>query len=120
MSDTRRLKENDTVIITRNGYEGKTGIIKRVVIPDEFFIVRCEDGELVKCTVADIIIHKQEENPDTITINREDFIEVVAKTIASVARENDARDPIFTMAIGLTGTVIGKRLTDNLFNKGER
>ena len=112
-------RENDKVTLVKRGYEGLVGVID-TVYNKELYIVRLTDKTLVKCLEDDFVVMEKEEEstPDpkdpTITISRDDFLKVSSEVIAELTKKD--RDPMFTIALGLTGAIVSAEIGKRLFN----
>ena len=107
-------RENDKVTLVKRGYEGLVGVID-TVYNKELYIVRLTDKTLVKCLEDDFVVMEKEDEVDpTIAISRDDFLKVSSEVIAELTKKD--RDPMFTIALGLTGAIVSTEIAKRLFN----
>jgi hypothetical protein len=114
------VRENDKVTLVKKGYEGLVGVIDTIYEQGLYIVKLVDDKELVKCLEDDFVVMEKEEDstPDRenqITISRKDFLEISSEVIAELT--NKDRDPMFTIALGLTGAIVSAEIGKRLFNE---
>lgn len=112
------MQVGDKVKIMYGVYNGLIGEIHSIATnkfgEDLLYIVKIPTNELVK-VFADSVELVRDENPDTITIDRNDFRKVVSTVLAKIIKE-DGVDPKIIPVLTLNGILIGSRLEKELFN----
>lgn len=115
------LKENNRVLVSGKVVPGPELVFGRVyrVFPtfddNETIIVKLDNGNLLKCKAEDVtLVTEDPTKPDEITISREDFKNAVVKV--TNPKEYDV-DYETSIAIALTGILIGKKLERELFDE---
>ena len=108
-------RENDKVTLVKRGYEGLVGVIDTIYEQGLYIVKLVDDKELVKCLEDDFVVMEKEDEVDpTIAISRDDFLKVSSEVIAELTKKD--RDPMFTIALGLTGAIVSTEIAKRLFN----
>ena len=119
-----KVRVDDLVMVDKSvrGEErlGKVSDVVPMSNGDVVVIVEIGGGELIKVLDRDVrLVEVVDHNPsesvpiDSITITRTDFKRALMGTLSDKELVNS--DPQVTLAVTMTGLLLGKRLEDNLF-----
>lgn len=112
-------RKDAKVKLLKRGYEDRIGYIE-YAFTSGIYIIRLEDKELVKCLRDDFVVMENEEEstPDpkdkTVTISLKEYSKITGEVMEKLM--NKDRDPMFTMALSLTGLLISSEIGKRLFN----
>ena len=113
-------RKDAKVKLLKRGYEDRIGYIESE-LPFGIYIIRLEDKELVKCLKDDFVVMENEEEstPDpkdkTVTISLKEYSKITGEVIEELTKKD--RDPMFTMALSLTGLLVSGEIGKRLFNE---
>lgn len=120
-----KVKENDKVTLVKKGYEGLVGVIDTIYEQGLYIVKLVADKTLVKCLEDDFVVMDKEEEstPDpkdqTVTISLDEYCKLSHEVIEELTKKE--RDPMFTIALGLTGVLVSGEIGKKLFGKkGDR
>lgn len=105
------------VIVHRTGYPDAIGEIKDTcpTVNKTIYIVELEDKSLIKATIdmLEPVFVEKEEDPETITISREEFTRLCVKATNPVNYKDAGLEE--SLVIGLAGVLVCNRLEKELF-----
>lgn len=109
-------------VIVGNNDDRKTplkGTVENVHVIDDttIVIVRIDDGPLLKLRADNVELAPQEENPDVITISREEFEKVITKVVNPDRYGDKFSTESNSLLLSMCGIVICNELKKELFGE---
>lgn len=110
-----KFKENDRVVVN-DPLGDRIGRVTKIFDfgDEQIYVVRLDSGEIIKSYDVDLtIVQEKAPDRDTITVNRNEFNNLISTAIKEASIE--LRDPDLLLVVNLTGVLVGQKLESILF-----